>query len=232
MSAYSYAPTPSPSPSPSPVPAQETITTTTIQTTIQTTSPPPPPVPPQQPPVTIVVSTTTTSSSSRNPRRRSRRQIDNDNANANANANDEPPRQRRRLIISAAPAPTGAETETSTSNRRTPPIPPPWIQQLRATAEMQQRHVELIRQREEEELNEALATSFESTPASFEPAPGWKIAAIKRKVGIKVKCQICLEMTGNREIIGILPCTHHFHDACIDHWLRISGVCPLCRIRL
>ena len=106
----------------------------------------------------------------------------------------------------------------------------PWIQQLRASTVAQARAI--IERREQEDLQNALNESFESTPAAFEAAPDWKIAALRRKIGLEITCRICLEQTGKREIVAILPCTHEFHNKCVEQWLRVSGVCPLCKVRL
>lgn len=43
------------------------------------------------------------------------------------------------------------------------------------------------------------------------------------------QCPICLDdfETGNE--VRSLPCTHTFHVACIDAWLRLNVKCPHCR---
>eukprot|EP00029_Vermamoeba_vermiformis_P004516 TRINITY_DN1505_c0_g3_i1.p1 TRINITY_DN1505_c0_g3~~TRINITY_DN1505_c0_g3_i1.p1 ORF type:complete len:344 (-),score=23.39 TRINITY_DN1505_c0_g3_i1:38-1069(-) len=46
------------------------------------------------------------------------------------------------------------------------------------------------------------------------------------------KCAICLAAYEPGEDIRFLPCDskkHHFHNQCIDEWLRISGSCPYCK---
>ncbi|KAK4485424.1 hypothetical protein RD792_008064 [Penstemon davidsonii] len=43
-------------------------------------------------------------------------------------------------------------------------------------------------------------------------------------------CPICLADYQPGETLRIIPeCTHNFHAACIDEWLRSSATCPLCR---
>ncbi|KAN0060750.1 hypothetical protein ACQY0O_007408 [Thecaphora frezii] len=44
-------------------------------------------------------------------------------------------------------------------------------------------------------------------------------------------CAICTEPFLTGDEVRILPCfgPHHFHVPCIDSWLQISPVCPLCR---
>merc|ERR1711862_666139 len=42
-------------------------------------------------------------------------------------------------------------------------------------------------------------------------------------------CRICLDELREQDEIRALPCSHYFHKACIDRWLRINYDCPLCR---
>ncbi|MFC1841960.1 RING finger domain-containing protein, partial [Candidatus Dependentiae bacterium] len=41
------------------------------------------------------------------------------------------------------------------------------------------------------------------------------------------ECSICLEKSGKKK--RKLPCTHEFHEACVDEWLKINTTCPICR---
>ncbi|OBS68906.1 hypothetical protein A6R68_02550, partial [Neotoma lepida] len=42
-------------------------------------------------------------------------------------------------------------------------------------------------------------------------------------------CSICItEYTESSKIL-ILPCSHEYHDECIDHWLSEKSNCPICR---
>ncbi|KAL3571786.1 hypothetical protein D5086_025690, partial [Populus alba] len=44
------------------------------------------------------------------------------------------------------------------------------------------------------------------------------------------QCHICLVDYEEGDKIRVLPCSHEFHMACVDKWLKdIHGVCPLCR---
>ena len=40
------------------------------------------------------------------------------------------------------------------------------------------------------------------------------------------ECAICLV---NLEKAVRLPCSHIFHDACVDEWLKYSTDCPICK---
>ncbi|KAF8026982.1 hypothetical protein BT93_E0030 [Corymbia citriodora subsp. variegata] len=43
-------------------------------------------------------------------------------------------------------------------------------------------------------------------------------------------CPICLAEYQPKEILRCIPeCTHCFHAECIDEWLKISSMCPVCR---
>lgn len=43
-------------------------------------------------------------------------------------------------------------------------------------------------------------------------------------------CPICLADYMPKEILRCIPeCTHCFHAECIDEWLKISSMCPVCR---
>ncbi|GAB2275134.1 hypothetical protein Dimus_009896 [Dionaea muscipula] len=43
-------------------------------------------------------------------------------------------------------------------------------------------------------------------------------------------CAICLSEYVPRETLRTIPdCNHYFHAKCIDEWLRMKGVCPVCR---
>ncbi|KFZ19720.1 hypothetical protein V501_00541 [Pseudogymnoascus sp. VKM F-4519 (FW-2642)] len=43
-------------------------------------------------------------------------------------------------------------------------------------------------------------------------------------------CSVCIESFAENENVRILPCSHIYHQRCIDPWLlNKSGTCPLCR---
>merc|ERR1711871_58136 len=45
----------------------------------------------------------------------------------------------------------------------------------------------------------------------------------------ELACSICLGDYENEEEIRLLPCGHMFHSPCIDAWLQINRICPLCK---
>ncbi|CAI9180319.1 unnamed protein product [Rangifer tarandus platyrhynchus] len=42
-------------------------------------------------------------------------------------------------------------------------------------------------------------------------------------------CSICITEYTEGNTLRILPCSHEFHDHCIDHWLAEHITCPICR---
>ena len=45
----------------------------------------------------------------------------------------------------------------------------------------------------------------------------------------RTKCTICLENYQAGEMIRTLPCFHSFHVGCIDQWLHMKSLCPICK---
>lgn len=43
---------------------------------------------------------------------------------------------------------------------------------------------------------------------------------------------ICLQAYTVGDVVGTLPCGHHFHNVCIRRWLHLKGNCPHCRDEL
>ncbi|KAF7816002.1 E3 ubiquitin-protein ligase [Senna tora] len=43
------------------------------------------------------------------------------------------------------------------------------------------------------------------------------------------QCCICLAKYKEKEEVRQLPCSHMFHQRCVDQWLRIISCCPLCK---
>ncbi|PSS17792.1 E3 ubiquitin-protein like [Actinidia chinensis var. chinensis] len=42
-------------------------------------------------------------------------------------------------------------------------------------------------------------------------------------------CCICLGKYANNDELRELPCSHFFHKECVDKWLKINALCPLCK---
>ena len=45
-------------------------------------------------------------------------------------------------------------------------------------------------------------------------------------------CCICLAKYAHNEELRELPCTHCFHKECVDKWLKINALCPLCKAEI
>ncbi|XP_008809167.1 E3 ubiquitin-protein ligase At1g63170-like isoform X1 [Phoenix dactylifera] len=42
-------------------------------------------------------------------------------------------------------------------------------------------------------------------------------------------CCICLAKYADNDELRELPCSHFFHMVCVDKWLKINALCPLCK---
>lgn len=59
------------------------------------------------------------------------------------------------------------------------------------------------------------------------PERKFKLGSIPKE---EAKCGICLSDYEINESLKSLPkCLHHFHSDCIDKWLAINKICPVCR---
>ncbi|EHA8587602.1 E3 ubiquitin-protein ligase ATL23-like [Cocos nucifera] len=55
----------------------------------------------------------------------------------------------------------------------------------------------------------------------------------KMAAGGGEECAVCLENMAQGQAARVLPgCHHAFHRHCVDAWLQLHPVCPLCRARL
>lgn len=43
------------------------------------------------------------------------------------------------------------------------------------------------------------------------------------------KCEICEEDLNEGDDIGQLACSHAYHTICLDSWVKIYSVCPICK---
>nr|CAD1823053.1 unnamed protein product [Ananas comosus var. bracteatus] len=50
------------------------------------------------------------------------------------------------------------------------------------------------------------------------------------KESVLTNCTICLDVFQIGDICKLLPsCGHSFHTHCVDNWLLMNPICPLCR---
>ena len=47
--------------------------------------------------------------------------------------------------------------------------------------------------------------------------------------GVEETCPICLSNFEPDDDVRLLPCSHHFHQECVDEWLAVNSTCPSCR---
>jgi hypothetical protein len=60
-----------------------------------------------------------------------------------------------------------------------------------------------------------------------------KIENKKYALNDNEKCPICYDEISHNEIIAkIRKCRHFFHKPCLDQWLNVKKICPMCRYKL
>ncbi|KAL7492881.1 hypothetical protein ACHAWT_003988 [Skeletonema menzelii] len=69
----------------------------------------------------------------------------------------------------------------------------------------------------------ASASTISSLPVNQLTNPLEELPEVQRT------CNICLEDFERGERRKCLPCLHGFHEKCIDQWLSLNGVCPVCK---
>lgn len=112
-----------------------------------------------------------------------------------------------------------------------------------------QEQMEMMHELEELELAAAMAASMEeggySDEASYErllqledvkvSAPQHvidELATIRFDANAQNQyssCQVCLAEFEQLQTLKVLPCKHMFHGECIEPWLGMSKVCPVCK---
>ena len=48
----------------------------------------------------------------------------------------------------------------------------------------------------------------------------------------RVTCAICMDDISTEDANCTLPCSHSYHNACINRWLGEKSGCPVCRSRI
>jgi len=91
-------------------------------------------------------------------------------------------------------------------------------------------------------MEEALRRSWEEG-AAMRPAAASAIQALPTRTvaadesnaeasGEHKSCVVCMEGFKGGDEQRTLPCFHSFHRGCIDEWLKRSGTCPVCKLRI
>ncbi|MBU38167.1 MAG: hypothetical protein CMA59_01435 [Euryarchaeota archaeon] len=55
-------------------------------------------------------------------------------------------------------------------------------------------------------------------------------AHVMAEIGQAESCTICLGDYESGEELRLLPCGHCFHAECVDAWLQINRICPICKV--
>lgn len=65
---------------------------------------------------------------------------------------------------------------------------------------------------------------------SMLPSSKYKTGLFSKKgKGKDAECVICYSSYENRQKVTTLPCLHQYHAPCINRWLRLNKVCPICQ---
>jgi hypothetical protein len=75
------------------------------------------------------------------------------------------------------------------------------------------------------------APTADTSPAAPPPAPLAE-APPPPQAEAPPQCSICMEDITRGQDARALPCSHSFHRACVDRWLRQHSACPVCRERV
>lgn len=54
-----------------------------------------------------------------------------------------------------------------------------------------------------------------------------EVEAIRIVDRLEERCGICLQE--HQDTIRSLPCSHTFHETCLRKWLKMKGICPICK---
>ncbi|KAJ0968223.1 hypothetical protein J5N97_025140 [Dioscorea zingiberensis] len=79
------------------------------------------------------------------------------------------------------------------------------------------------------------STSSSSSPSDHDPTALIASLPLSTEAAARFSgdCAVCLSRLRPHNRLRILPaCSHAFHPACIDAWLRSSPSCPLCRSQI
>ncbi|GJM99076.1 hypothetical protein PR202_ga16141 [Eleusine coracana subsp. coracana] len=60
----------------------------------------------------------------------------------------------------------------------------------------------------------------------------WRVPGSRMILILMQVCCICLTKYGDDDELRELPCKHFFHVQCVDKWLKINAVCPLCKTEI
>jgi len=87
--------------------------------------------------------------------------------------------------------------------------------------------LQMVRQQESRRTAGANDDTIEALPTRKFEASG-----SEAKCGEETRCQICMEDFEEGDDLRTLPCFHLFHSHCVDQWLKVNSICPICRHKL
>ena len=52
------------------------------------------------------------------------------------------------------------------------------------------------------------------------------------KISSEDVCPICFDNFSTEDVVRVIRCSHIFHKHCIDVWVSINGICPVCKLKI
>ena len=91
-------------------------------------------------------------------------------------------------------------------------------------------------------MNHGGPAEVEGTPENLPRRPGqrlqssikskrFRLTAYAARVDADSTCSICISPMEENDVVKELLCRHCYHAECLDEWLAVSLLCPLCKQR-
>eukprot|EP00899_Mesostigma_viride_P012390 jgi/Mesvir1/21151/Mv18082-RA.2 len=81
-------------------------------------------------------------------------------------------------------------------------------------------------------LGEALGSSRSNGASAAQISVLPTSTVLAHEVDKQQECVICLDTPAVGSVVRRLPCLHVFHAACVDEWLGLQSLCPVCKQKI